>query len=331
MTAPADRRALPAIGAAVIVGLIAVAPLFANAFHMHLLNAGGLLAISAMALTVLTGTAGLLSLGQAAFLAIGAFSAGMAANGFMADAGVIPILLWAGLIGMLIGGAIAAITIRAIGIYLAVGTFALHQLVELVLTDIEVKQTGANGFVMPPLTFGSFEFATDQHWWYLIAGLMLLTWWFFRRILRSSVGRAWVATREAHSVAAAMGISQFRVRVGAFMLTSFVTSAAGALSGYYGGVVQVGAFPFHLSIVSLAVVVLGGLGNLTGAILAAYLITILPHALSYALTEAGIDVVSRGAGSENIALGLILILVLLRVGGRIRRRLLPLRPSAEAR
>ena len=85
----------------------------------------------------------------------------------------------------------------------------------------------------------------------------------------------------------------------------------GVLHGYYVGTVQVTNYSLHLSIVYLTVIVLGGPGRLGGAIWAAVLVTILPHALNWALRKVGVDAIGGAAGVENIALGLILIVVLL--------------------
>ncbi len=317
----ADRPAWGwhALGLLAVAVWIAVVPHVADPFVLHLLNTATLTAISAMALTVLTGTAGLLSLGTAAFLAIGAFSAG-ALISFWGD-GASPwlVLLLAGGVGLLIGGLLAVITIRAVGIYLAVGTVALHYLIELVLTDVEVKVTGATGFMLPPLSIGPWDVTSEPHWWYVFSVAALVVYVLLRVAIRGPVGAAWIAAREIPAVASAMGVSQVRARVSVFMTTSFITSMAGALMGYYTGVVQIGLFPFHLTIMILTVIVLGGSGNLFGAVVASYAITALPHALSHVLTGMGVDVISRGAGAENLALGLILIVFLLRVPQQLGR------------
>lgn len=299
--------------AALILALV-LAPWMLDGYVLHLVNLAGLTAVSAMALTVLVGTAGLLSLGQAAFLAVGAFSAGVLAQTF--DVGFLPAVLLAGMVGLAVGGVVAVATARTAGIYLAVGTFALQYVVELVLTDVEVAFTGASGFLLsPPRLFG-LEVATETAWSVLIGVLLVAVLLLLRWIVRSPLAHALQYAAHNPTVAAALGISVFGARASAFMLTAFVASATGAVQGYYAGVVQIGSFPLHLSIIYITIVVLGGPGRLWGALIAAYFITFLPHVLAAVLRAADIDTV-RGASLEYIALGGILILALLRIPERV--------------
>lgn len=293
------------------VAAIALVPMLAGPFVLQLANLGGFMAIAAMALTVLTGTAGLLSLGHAAFLGIGSFSAAVLATQFGWP--IISTLIAAALCGMAVGAIVALATMRTSGLYLAVGTFALQSVITLFLVDLEVKMTNAVGFLMPKVTlFGSMTFGLVQ-WWYLIASLILITYLFLKWEIVSHVGREWICARDNPTVAVAMGVSLLRARTSVFVLTSFITSFCGALMAYYVGIVQAATFDLHLSIKYITIVVLGGLGSLWGAIVAAYAIMILPHLLSHGLRWAGADPASTATGSESIALGIILIAVLLRL------------------
>lgn len=340
MRAPSGSSPSSGIGAAlfqyretkIVVGLILIAivllPMLAGPFVMQLANLGGFMAIAAMALTVLTGTAGLLSLGHAAFLGIGSFTAAILATQFGWP--IFLTLIAAGLCGMGIGSIVALATLRTSGLYLAVGTFALQSVITLVLVDLEVKMTNAVGFLMPKVTlFGMVPFGLTE-WWYLIASLVLITYLALKWQIVSHVGRSWICARDHPTVAAAMGVSLLRARASVFVLTSFITSFCGGLSAYYLGVVQAANFDLHLSIKYITIVVLGGLGSLWGAIVAAYAIMILPHLLSHGLRWAGFDPASTAAGSENIALGIILIAALLRLPAMLQLLLpsTPLRRSA---
>ena len=284
-------------------------------FLLSLANTAAITAIGAMGLTVLVGTAGLLSLGQAAFLALGAFTAALLVS--YTGAGFLATLLSGGVCAALIGIVIAAATARTAGIYLAVGTLALQFVVELLLTDVEVKLTAALGFQMAPPVLLGLAIDTEKAWWFLLCGLMFAIWLTLRWIVRGQPGRNWVCMREHAAVANSLGISVIRSRMAVFALSSFVAGVAGALHGYYIGTVQITNYSLHLSIVYLTVVVLGRLGSIGGAIWAAAFVTALPHMLSWLLRTMGVDVTSRGAGVENIALGLILTLVLLRAPQRV--------------
>jgi branched-chain amino acid transport system permease protein len=302
------RIGLPCIVFAVaFVGV----PMTLGKLGVQYANIGGLVAIAAMALTVLTGTAGLLSLGHAAFLGIGAFAAGLLAT--LAGWPFFAAIVAAGFVGLVVGGGVAVITLRTSGLYLAVGTFALQAVVSIILIDIEVKVTAATGILMPiPRLFG-MVIRDLTSWWHVIATAMFLTYVLLQWQLRSHIGRAWLMTRDQPTVAAAMGISLLGARASVFMLTSFITSVCGAIGGYYFGIVQAANFDLHLAIKYITIVALGGLGSLPGAIVAAYAIILLPHVLTFLFRLAGINAAVVAAGSESIALAIILIAALLRV------------------
>ncbi len=296
-----------------LVALAIMLPRLTGSFGLHMANVGMIMACGAMALTVLVGKAGLLSLGHAAFMAIGAFTAGYLASRFAIDLG--SAILLAGVVGAFFGGITALATARAVGLYLAVGTLALQYVVELVLTDVEVKVTGANGFMLSSAHFLGMEVRTEPQWLLFTSGAAILTYLLLRWVSASHVGRAWICARDNQTIATALGISITKTRVSAFMLTSFMAAGVGAMQGYYGGVVQISNFPLRLSIIYLAIVVLGRPGSLIGAIVAAYFMALLPHGLEAGLLKVGLGA-GNAAGIEDFAIGVILCLGLLRVPQR---------------
>lgn len=301
-----------------LIVLVIVLPRITGSFGLHMSNVGTIMACGAMALTVLVGQAGLLSLGHAAFMAIGAFTAGYLASKFALDLSIA--ILLAGVVGAVFGGITAVATARAVGLYLAVGTLALQYVVELVLTDVEVKVTGASGFMLGSAYFLGFEIRTEPQWLVFTAGFAIFTFLLLRWISASHVGRTWICARDNQTIATALGISIPKTRISAFMLTSFVAAGVGALQGYYAGVVQISNYPLRLSIIYLAIVVLGHPGNLIGAIVAAYFMALLPHGLEAGLMKAGLGA-GTGAGIEDLALGIILCLGLLGVPQRVWARI----------
>lgn len=304
--------------AAVVVLAAFLVAMFGSPFALRIANLGGLMAIAAMALTVLTGTAGLLSLGHAAFLGIGAFTAGMLA----ANHGLpFPlVVLAAGVCGLLVGAVVAFITLRISGLYLAIGTFALHYVVVLLLNDLEVTMTYAVGFIMPTADFFGITLDGQRSWWVFIVACLAVEYLALAWLVRSHVGRAWTVSRENPTLAGALGVSLIRARMSAFALTSFITAAAGALGGYYLGIVVAGTYTLHLAVIYVTVVVLGGLGNLLGAVIASYAITLLPYAIEAAMGMAGLTVMSGVAGLEGILLGIILAVSLLKLPQRLVAR-----------
>lgn len=310
----------PVVGPSFIyVVLLFGVPLSMGKLGLQFANIGGLAAVAALALTVLTGTAGLLSLGHAAFLGIGAFTAGLLAT--LLNWPFLVCVAAAGIAGLGVGALVAIVTLRTSGLYLAVGTFALQAVVSVILIDIEVKVTAATGILMPiPSLFG-FEIRSLAQWWYLIATLMLVTYLILQWQLRSHVGRGWLTARDHPSVASAMGISLMRARTSVFMLTSLITSVCGAIGGYYFGIVQAANFDLHLAIKYITIVAIGGLGSLPGAIVGAYAITFLPHLLTSAFRLLGINAATAATGSESIALAIVLTIALLRVPQSMWQRL----------
>ncbi|MFG1403331.1 branched-chain amino acid ABC transporter permease [Xanthobacter sediminis] len=301
------------------VALIAAAPFFLGGYALHLAVSGGLMALSAMALTVLSGSAGLPSLGTAAFLAIGAFSAGMLSTRF--GLGLLPAAAAAAGLGLVAGALVAILTLRVSGLYLAVGTLALQYLVHILAAELDLKFTYAAGFVLEDPVVLGLPISSPERWWALVLVVLALVHGLFRALQASHIGRAWVFQRTEPTAAGALGVAVSRSRVGVFALTSAVIAAAGALDGYRLGNVQASIYTLQLAVVYLTVAALGGAGNLKGAIAASYLVILLPGIIVATLEALSLDATSRVAGLENVVIGLILILALRRVPQKLTARL----------
>lgn len=299
--------------AAAVAGI--ALPVLLGDYALHLAVSGGILAIGGMSLTVLTGTAGLLSLGQAAFMAVGAFTAALLAT--QLGLGLLPAVAVAAVMGLLLGALLALLTLRVSGLYLAVATFGFHYVVEILASDIEIKITHATGFLLnPPVVFG-VAVDTQLRWWGLVLAALALVWAALSFLCRGHVGRAWTFLREDLAAATVFGISQVRARAAVFTLTSAITAAGGVLSAYHLGNVQAGSYSLHLAVAFLTIVALGGPGSLRGAIVASYVVLLLPVAIDGTLRGLGIPAAAHVAGIENIALGIILAASLLKAPARV--------------
>lgn len=296
-----------------LVAALLLVPFFLGDYALHLAVSGGIMSLGAMALTVLCGTAGLPSLGTAAFLGIGGFSAGILATKL--GLGLLPAMLTGAVIGTLLGTLVAFLTIRVSGLYLAVGTLALQHIVSIVATDIDIRMTFASGFLLEAPQVLGIAIDSPLRWWGLVLVLMALVSALFSYLLGGAIGREWNLLREQPTAAGTLGISATRSRASVFALSSAVIAAAGAVDAYYIGNVQASAYTIHVAVAYLTVIVLGGAGRLPGAIGAAYVVILLPVTLTALLRWLGVDA-SRVAGIENIVLGLILIFSL--VHGRQR-------------
>ncbi len=294
--------------------VVLVAPFCFGGYGLYLAASGAMMAVGAMALTVLSGSAGLPSLGTAAFLAIGAFASGILATqlgwGLVAGATAAIVL------GFMTGAVVAVLTLRVSGLYLAVGTLALQHVIGIVATDLDLKLTYASGFMLDAPHIAGVAIDTPARWWAFAVVLVVFTYGLFSWLQRGHVGREWSLLRAEPTAAAALGISVVRSRLTVFALTSAVIAASGAVEGYRLGNVQASGYTLHVAITYLSVVALGGAGRLLGAIVASYAIVLLPEGISAALRATGIDATSHVAGIENMVLGLILVLALMDRRGR---------------
>lgn len=328
---PAERGALRrgAMGLAA-AGVLAF-PFLASFTYVDIAAQVFLASIGAMSLMLLTGYAGLISLGHAGLIAAGAFTAGI----LYREAGA---PFWIGLpaaalMGALLGVIFGLPSLRLRGIYLAVSTLALHFLVIYVAGEYESRRGFSTGILIdPPVAFGT-EIYDIKLWYFIILGFAILTWWLSRNLLRSRTGRAWNAIHGTETVAAAMGVNVPRAKLAAFVISSAMTAVAGAIFAYFRGFVSVEAFTLFLTIQYVAMIIIGGMGSLAGAILGAAFVTVFPY-----LIEAGTALVPEGqriAGSifalNYAAFGIVMIAFLAfepnglmgifrRIGGLFARR-----------
>jgi len=266
-----ERTAL----AGLLLALLAL-PAIASPFLLDLACQVLLASIGAVALMLLTGYAGQVSLGHAGLLAAGAFTVGILAKEFGA-----PIALTlpaAALVGALLGVVFGLPSLRVRGLYLAVSTLALNFLVAYLGGEYEAKRGFSTGIVIdPPSLVG--KTLSDPRAWYVIllvaAAASLLV---CANLLRARSGRAWAAIRANETVAQTLGIGVASYKLAAFVISSALTALAGALFAYYRGFVSVEAFSLFLSIQYVAMIIIGGMGSLAGAILGAIFVTLLPYA-----------------------------------------------------
>lgn len=267
-----QRRALGALA----IALVAI-PLVASAFWLDLANQVLLAIVGAVALMLLTGFAGQISLGHAGLMAAGAFTVGILFKEFAAPFWVtVPM---AALVGALLGVIFGLPSLRLRGLYLAVSTLALHFIVVYLGHEYETRRGFSTGIVVDPPMLGAFAL-TDARAWYAVflvaAGASILL---TLNLLRSRTGRAWRALHEREAVAAALGIDVRAYKLAAFVASSAMAAVSGALFAYYRGFVSVEAFSLFLTIQYVAMVIIGGMGSVLGAVLGAIFVTLFPYAI----------------------------------------------------
>jgi branched-chain amino acid transport system permease protein len=266
--------------AAFLIGLLAL-PFLASPFLLDLANQVFLASIGAVALMLLTGYAGQISLGHAGLLAAGAFTAGILFKEL--DAPFWVTLPAAVLVGALLGVVFGLPSLRLRGLYLAVSTLALHFLVIYLGGEYEAKRGFSTGIMVDPPKLGGWTIAGGRTWYFILGLIAAATLILCLNLLRSGTGRAWAAIRANETVAEALGIGVAAHKLAAFVISSAVTALAGALFAYYRGFVSVEAFSLFLSIQYVAMIIIGGIGSVLGAILGAVFVTLFPYGI-----EAGL-------------------------------------------
>ena len=265
----------------VLLVLLLAFPFLASPFLLDLANQVFLAGIGAIALMLLTGYAGQISLGHAGLLAAGAFTAGILFKEL--NAPFWATLPAAALVGALLGVVFGLPSLRLRGLYLAVSTLALHFLVVYLGGEYEAKRGFSTGILVDPPTLGSWTIEGGRTWYFILGVALATTLILCLNLLRSGTGRAWAAIRANETVAEALGIGVAAHKLLAFVISSALTALAGALFAYYRGFVSVEAFSLFLSIQYVAMIIIGGIGSVLGAILGAMFVTLFPYGI-----EAGL-------------------------------------------
>lgn len=237
--------------------------------------------VSAVALNLLSGNVGIFSLGLAAFLGIGAF-----VSTYLGGELGLPfplVVLLAGAVAALVGAVIGVPSLRWRGLYIILGTFALHFIVQFVLVKYEIAKVGSGGFSMPDASIFGWDVKSHNDWYYVALGTASLVVLASVNLLRSRVGRAWTAIRDRDIAAAITGIDVARHKVVAFVVTSYIVGMAGAINAYFVGHVTSEEFDLSLSIEYVAMIIIGGMGSVLGSVLGATFVVLLPRLIDDAV------------------------------------------------
>jgi len=262
----------------ILIVLMMVSPFFLSRYQLSILNEMGIATIGAIGLNLLVGYTGQISLGHGAFLAIGAYTSALLTGKLGVPFFVsLPLsgLMAAGL-GMIIG----IPSLRLKGLYLALGTLAFSFVVEYVLFHWDLTQ-GDLGMRVKKIGLGDFVIKTEGQYFYLIMTFAALATICAKNLIRTKIGRNFIAIRDRDIAAEAMGISLAKYKVMAFAVSSFYAGAAGCLMAHYNKWIVPGSFDISLSIAYIAMIIMGGLGTIMGSILGAILITGIPYGIVY--------------------------------------------------
>ncbi|AXK80731.1 branched-chain amino acid ABC transporter permease [Pseudolabrys taiwanensis] len=265
------------VSLAIFIVVMTALPFIASPFLLDLACQVFLAAIGALSLMLLTGYAGQISLGHAGLIAAGAFTTGILAREINAPFWIT--LPASALTGVVLGLIFGLPSLRLRGLYLAVSTLALHFIVIYLGGEYETKRGFSTGIMVDKPAIAGFALNDGRIWYFILLAFAAATLLICINLLRSRSGRAWRALHAKETVAEALGISVARYKLLAFVVSSAMTTVAGCLFAYYRGFVSIEAFDLFLSIQYVAMIIIGGMGSLLGALLGAAFVTVFPYAI----------------------------------------------------
>ena len=266
---------------AVVAGLL-VLPNLADNYIRHVMARLFVYVLVALGLNLLTGYTGQVSLGHAAFFAIGAYTAAVLADRWHWPSAlcVLSAAAFAAIVGYLLG----LPCLRLTGLYLAMATLGFTFIVQEMLLQLAVITHGSEGMAVRPAVMLGITFDSDYRKYHLLLFVTIVMLILARNVIGGRTGRAFLAIRENERAAEAMGVNVAQYKTVAFAVSALYTGLAGALSAFLVGFLDPQEFSFFLSIQFITIIILGGLASLLGSVLGAGFLIILPELL------AGLDV-----------------------------------------
>jgi len=296
----------------IIVILLFLFPLFASNYVIGLATLCAIAVIGAIGLNILTGFTGQISVGVGAFLAVGGYTSAIFTTTYGLSFWIsLPL---AGLVTAIIGGMFGIPSLRLKGLYLAIATLAAQVIILWVISSWGSVTGGAAGMVLERPAIGGFSFYDQNSYYYLCLVVAVFTTVYALNLFRTRTGRAFLAVRDRDVAAQIMGINLFSYKVMSFAISSFIVGIAGALLAHYTMIVTVELYSIQVSIQYLAMILIGGLGSVFGAILGAVFITLLPVGLGYMVEYLTIfipDAHSLLSSFREVVFGLVIILFLI--------------------
>ena len=260
--------------------------------NMQLLNIGltqvnlTLIAIlGAMSLNYLTGSAGLISIGHAAFYAVGAIAGAITGTQW---GWPFPLVLVAAALAGALAGVLAGLpSLRVRGLYFVLSTLALHFIVVFLMAEYQYKFFDVVGIPFNEATVGTIALDSPMRWYFFLLPLVVVVYLGLRNTLRSREGRALMAMRDHELAATSAGVDVRILRLKAFAFSSAIAAMAGALYAYYLTNVTAEFFSINFAIQFIAMIIIGGMGSLPGAVVGAMIWLLLPAVITGFATQAG--------------------------------------------
>ena len=308
-----DSRTQQAWLVLLMLALVAF-PFLAGEYWLYLACLVAINIVSTMGLNILTGYTGLVSLGQAAFMGLGAYTVAI----LQARLGtpMLVNLLAAGVVAMVAGVLVGLPSLRVKGLYLAIATIAAGVITHFIFGHFSQFTGGSSGItVAPAQVFGIDLDSSFRLYWVIVphTGLMLLG---AANLFRTRIGRAFIAIRDRDISAAVLGIPLLPYKLLSFAIASFYAGVAGGLFAYFFRAVTPESFPLLMSIFFLAAVIVGGMGSVLGSVLGAVFMTMVPEVLKLIVSALPAALVGENATLvlspvRTIVFGLMIVLFLI--------------------
>lgn len=298
---------------AFLIAALAALPSILPGYWIFFAGLLGINIIASHGLNIMMGYTGLLSLGHAAFIGVGAYTVAILQGQFGMPFWVtIPA---AGIFATVIGIGFGLPSLRIRGLYLVVATLAAQFILHFVFVNWDSVTNGDVGLSVAPANFFGIELNDETSIYYLILFFVIVSTIFARNVIHSRVGRAFIAIRERDLTAQVIGVEIVWYKLLAFGLGSFYAGVAGALLAYFNRFVNPEQFGLLLSVFYLSAVIVGGMGSILGAILGAAFVTLLPEFLrEFSLligSSFGFDLATILTPLRETVFGLIMVAFLI--------------------
>jgi branched-chain amino acid transport system permease protein len=263
---------------ALVLIVMTIPAYLSDAYYLSVLAFVATRFMMAMGLSLLLGQAGQISLGQAAFVGIGAYASAILTTRLAVDPWLAMII--GALVAALLAGLVGLPTLRLKGYYLAMATLGINEIVHILLVQLKSLTNGTDGISgIPSLSLGGWGLGGAKAYHLVVWGVALVMLRFALNLSRSRVGRSLRALRRSEPAAESLGIDTSRRKVQVFMLAAVFASIAGSFDAYYVHFVSPESYTTTFSIILITGVIVGGLGTIWGALWGTLAIVILPELL----------------------------------------------------
>jgi len=277
-----------------------------DSYYLSVLAFMGTRFMMALGLSLLLGQAGQVSLGQAAFVGIGAYGAAILTTRVGADPWLA--MATAALLSAVIAGLVGIPTLKLKGHYLAMATLGINEIIYILLVQLKGLTNGTDGITgIPSLSIGGLDFGGPKAYHLLVWGVGLVMLRFSLNLTRSRVGRSLRALRRSEPAAESLGVDTSYRKVQVFMLAAVFASIAGSFDAYYVNYISPESYSISFSIILVTGVIIGGLRSVWGALWGSIVIVVLPEILK----RFNEDV-------TNLVFGILLIVIMIFSGRQER-------------